>query len=758
MTKLSTKFARAAKRVTSLISATAIAVVGLVAATSAPAHATPVTKPQYVNINRSSLQDGSITIHNGETLRVYIYLSASITSDGQKQITTDAAVTPGISGLTYGSTSYRWEFNGCSGSQMSASTLTATPCATASSATAYVNQNITNNSGSDKSITSNKLAATITYGGTSVSIDTRQFDSSRQASTSELTSGVVYANGDSYMGGGMELCFASGAIAANDVLTWEVSTLNGTTPVSNESSMSNTNPYIEMRYYTMQGASLAKTGDTYTVTVNAPSTTPPTSVNLNIQGSRLTAGTYHFSVDLKKNGVSVLGACSYGPGPGGPVSLLTGALGSAAGIANATIAEKSLGANITTSSAGANGPDGQGGLLVVSPGTTDGTWKVANLTATGPKATFGGSGKITLTPTDPESMIESPGWFGAAQSGWAVSFIPMMGGAEVFWGAKANSTVKRKMFTNENISSFCTSNAPSGYTSGHFGGMSEFSFLNAPTTDPMMTFNCYNEQTDDEKGFIVKITTAGITKVVSTGSVTATQAKPCTKVDTFVNAAATGTGVAALMIISNKAKAVMGQGDPTCYSSNGELGDRRLTTITAAGVAKVYTSNIPTAAIPTAATSVSLTAGSTAGTWVGVVRSGMPSKPTQTIKITATGVVTKLKNITLDAESVFSQTSYVVPVKQLANGSIIAVRTVSVPGMAPAYKYSVAKIDANGKVTTGKVFTLTAANMMDSWSGKNISRLSVSASGVVSYYFVSKYTETANGNKFKVVTWTNPKS
>jgi hypothetical protein len=228
-------------------------------------------------------------------------------------------------------------------------------------------------------------------------------------------------------------------------------------------------------------------------------------------------------------------------------------------------------------------------------------------------------------------------------------------------------------------------------------------------------------------------------------------------VSTFVNAAATTTKVAVIMIIASKAKAAMGMSQPSCYS-NGEIGDRRITTITAAGVAKVGTTNIPTSVIPANASSVHLAPGSTPGTWVGVVRSGVPAKATSTIKITATGAVSKLKSITLDADSVFPQASYFVPVKQLVNGTIIGVRSVTTPGMAPSYKYAVAKIDSNGKVTTGKVLTVTAASMMDTWSAKNLAGLSVAASGVVNYYFVSKYTETANGNKIKVVTWSNPKS
>ena len=749
VTKLSTKIARAAKRVTSLISAAAIAAVGLVASVAAPAQAAPVTKPQYVNIVRTTSQDGSITIHNGETLRVTVSLNGSITSDGVKQITTNAVINQGVTALTYGATSYRWEFNGCMGAQMSALTLTATPCASATGMSIYVNQNITNSSGSDQLITSNSSTATITYGDSTLATSNPQFYASRNPSSSELSNGITYVSGDNFMSGSIQLCFNSSLVSANDELTWDVSVLNGTTPVSNEFSMMNFDPYVEVTYNDMMGSVPAVTGRTYTINSSVISS----GLNMNINSGRLSAGTYHFSVDLKKNGASVLSTCSM-VGPGGPVSLLTGALGSAAGVANAVIAEKSLGSNITTSDRGAFGEDGQGGFIVVSPAVAEGSFTVANLTATGPKANFGGSGKITVTPADPESMLDGTGWFGAAQTGWAASFSGMED-TEVFWGLKANATVKRKVITASALSTFCTTNA-AGYSIGHVGGMMQSPLLSAPTADPMMFVNCFNMQTQGEKNFVVKLTTAGITKVVSASWPTPTDAKPCTSVSTFVNAAATTTKVAVIMIIASKAKASMGMSQPSCYS-NGEIGDRRITTITAAGVAKVGTTNIPTSVIPANA-SVALAPSSTTGAWVGVVRSGVPAKPTSTIKITATGSVSKWKSITLDAASAFPQASYFVPVKQLVNGTIIGLRTLTVPGMTTSYKYAVAKIDSNGKVTTGKVLTVTAASMMDTWSAKNLSGLSISAAGVVNYYFVSKYTETANGNKIKVVTWTNPRS
>lgn len=756
MTKLSNKFARAAKRVTSLISTAAIAVVGLVAATSAPAHAAPVTKPQYVNINRSPLQDGSITIHNGETLRVVIALNASITSDGAKSITTNAAVTPSITGLTYAAPTYRWEFNGCSGAQMSANTLNAVPCATATTLNFYLNQNITNSSGSDKSITANNLTATITYGANELTMTSRQFYAGRNPSSSELASGIVYAQGDSYMSGSIQLCFNSSSVAANDALTWDVSVLNGTTPVSSEHSLMSMDPYIQLQYYTMMNSVTAVTGATYTI----DSATISSGLQLQINSGHLTAGTYHFSVDLKKGGNSVLGTCSMGPGPGGPVSLVTPALGTTgAAVANASISsEMPLGANITTSTSGRNGPDGQGGLLVLSPTLTDGTWTLANLKKTGANSSFAGTGKVTLTP-GAGSIAASTGWYGSAQSGWVVDFFDEEGNTKVFWGTKTARTINQLTISQANVSTFCSTNAGEGFTDGGPGGMSEFDFINAPTVAPMMNFTCVNSSTQGEKHFIVKIATSGFTKVVSTDAVTVTSEKPCSVSSTFVNPAATGTGVAAILVIANTAKATTGMGEPNCWSMNGAVGSRRLTTITAAGVAKVYSTNIPEAAVPAAAKSVALAPGNVSGTWIGVVSAGTPSaKPTHTIKVSATGVVTKFKNITLDANTVFDQTGYVTPIKQLASGSIIVLRRASAMGPSSSVKYAVAKIDSAGKITTGKVLTLGTASPMDVYNNKNLVRWSTTATGVVSQYVVSKYTETPSGNKFKVISWTNPAS
>lgn len=750
VTKLSTKFSRATKRFTSLASATAIALVGLVATSAAPAQAGPVTKPTYLTISRTTnSQTGSVVIHNGESLSVTIMIySASFVSDGTKTAVSTAALDEGIVGLTYGSKGYDWNVIGCTG--VPAMTATVTPCAQATELRGYVRQTITNNSGSDKTITSNMASAVINYGGTALGVQERMSYANRNPSSSELSSGFIYTSDDVNLNGGLTLCLTEGAVSSGDVLTWEVTTLNGTTPVSNVTSF--TDPSIELTYFADNSSNNVVTGNTLTVASPVPS-----QFNLYVNGFNLTSGTYHFSVDLKKNGNSVLTACSTGPGPGGPIALLTGVLGSVAGAANATVSEKALGANVVTSASGAFGPDGQGGLLVLSPSVTPGTYLLANVTPAGAKANFGGSGKISIAPTDPQAMTGSVGWFGSAQSGWALDFYSMDGGNEVVWGAKANAVIKRKVFTTQTLNSFCSTNASAGFTMGHFGAiMSPQEFLNAPTADPMMFFACSNEQTMDEEGFIVKVTTAGITKVVSTKSATVTQAKPCSGVDSFVNPAATGTGVAALLVVRNYAKTAMGNGPASCYGYGGASGNRRLTTITSAGVAKVYTANISTGVIPEASSGVSFGPGSVAGTWVGVVHGGTPAKATRTVKVSATGVVTLLKTMTLDAASVFSQTGSFIPVKQLPNGSILALRRSYVPGMAPSYKWALAKIDATGKVTTGKVLTITAAGMMDSWSPKNLSSYSVSQAGVVNYYFVSKYTETPSGNKIKVVTWVNP--
>ena len=751
MTKLSNNLSRAAKRVFALISSLAVVLTGLVAGVSSPAQAAAVTTPSYLAITRTANQDGTITIHTGESLQVTVRMSASnVTSDGVKTISSDAAVVSGVAGLTYGTKTYMWDFSSCPGGAP-ITTASPVPCAQATQFGLSVYQTITNSSGSDKFVATNAATAKFTYGGNDLSATDSYAYAYRNTTSS---SGIVLTANDSIFSGQISLCVTSGATSANDTLTWVVSTLNGTSPVANETN--NLDPVITLRRYTMAGSVNVTNSSTMTV-----GSTPESSYNLDIYGSHLTAGTYHISVDLQKDGVSVLGSCNNGGGGGGggPTALLTGALGTAGkAVADAASAEKAFGANITTARVGRNSPDGAGGLIVASPGTNPGEWKIANITAAGPNTKFGATGKISLT-ADPDAMVGSAGWYGAAAAGWAVDFWNMSGGTDIYWGTKAAAATKHLAVSQEAITTFCTANAPTGYTGGGFGGMSEFDFLNAPTTDPMMIFTCFNDQTMDEKTFIVKVTTGGFTKVVSMSSATTTVAKPCSATSTYVNPAATKTSVAALLIIANTAKSSMGMGPESCNGVGGAAGDRRITTITAAGVAKVYTTNIPAAAVPANTAGMSIAPGSAAGTWVGVVYAGSPAKPTQTIKISAAAVVTKMKAITLDAASVFPQTaSSMVPVKQLANGSIIVLRRASVmptpPAMGQTVKYAVGEISATGKVTTGKVFTLTASGLMDMYASANMSRASVTSAGVVNYYYTSKY--TADGGKYKVVTWKNP--
>jgi len=740
---------RAAKRGFALVSSLAVVMTGLVAGVSSSAQAAPVTTPNYLTIGRNANGDGTFTIHTGESVQITVRVTATnVTSDGAKAISSDAAVVPGVAGVTYGTKTNMWDFPGCPGGPP-VTTASPVPCVQAQQFNLSVYQTISNSSGSDKTVSTNAATAKFVYGGDDKS--TSDHDAYAYRSTT-ASSGIVLTSNDSSISGNFSLCVTSGATSANDTLTWVVSTLNGTTPVANVAS--NLDPRIILEYYELAGPVAVTNSKTITV-----GSTPASNFSLNIQGTNLTAGTYHLSVDLQKNGASVLSSCNNGGGGGGggmpPAALLAGTLGTAGkAVADATSAEKAFGANITTSSDGRNSPDGAGGLLVASPGTNPGDWKIANINAAGPNTKFGATGKISLT-TDPDAMVGSVGWYGAAAAGWAIDFWNMNGGTDIYWGTKAAAATKHLVVAESAITTFCTANAPAGYSGGHFGGMSEFDFLNAPTTDPMMLFACFNEQTMSEMTFIVKITTGGFTKVVSTSSVTTTDAKPCSTSGTYVNPVATKTTVAALIVVANTAKASMGMGPESCYGFGGAVGNRRITTITAAGVAKVYTTNIPAAAVPATASGMSIAPGSAAGTWVGVVYAGTPSKPTQTIKISAAGVVTKMKAITLDAATIFPQTaSSLTPVKQLANGSILAIRRASVPGMSPLTKYAVAKIDAAGKVTTGKVLTLAATGGMDSFAPENMSRYSVTSAGVVNYYYTSKY--TADGGKYKVVTWKNP--
>ena len=301
-----------AKRIFALFVTSAIAATGLISAVAIPASAAPVTKFDWVSISRVNVNN-EFTLRPNETLSVR--LSSNVDpfigdGTGTTQLSSNLAVTPGISGVAYGSKYYNWSISGTvSGSSCSQSLMTATvtPCASATRVNYSVSQSLTNNTSSPKTITTNMATAQLTYGTTVLTATTNaSADRSIYQSSPEMNSGVIISSDDRFLNGSITLCLDSTRVAVGDVLTWQKSaTINGTV-ISDSYHVSN--PYITVE---RNGSALAN------LTLTAPL---PTQIMVNVSGGNLgsSPGTLAISVDLQKAGVSVLTACpSQGGGGGG---------------------------------------------------------------------------------------------------------------------------------------------------------------------------------------------------------------------------------------------------------------------------------------------------------------------------------------------------------------------------------------------------------------------------------------------------------
>ena len=183
MTKLSTKFARAAKRVTSLISATAIAVVGLVAAGAAPAQAAPVASNAISAIR--SFSNGELILRPGEgaSIQITLWTKDSYDISTTYSAGTNVVVTPNETlgaGLTIsGTRSYygaffkssdynQHMFSSDSGDRTFSTTMayTADDVAAANTRWRWSQRLYVKNTGSSNA--TYRIAPTVTAGGTTV--------------------------------------------------------------------------------------------------------------------------------------------------------------------------------------------------------------------------------------------------------------------------------------------------------------------------------------------------------------------------------------------------------------------------------------------------------------------------------------------------------------------------------------------------------------------------------------------------------------
>jgi hypothetical protein len=299
-----TGFKVSAKRVTALISAAALSLLGLVA-TNTAANAASITKFSYASIQRQVTSD-TFTLRANETIRGVVSASiSSFSSDGVTAISSDHGITPLIPGVTYGQKSYQWTSNGCTPSMVL--TATATPCGGATSIEVYVFQNVTNTTGSPITITANLSSAKFTYGSDEISATQENVSANKflSGNDSMLTTGLVLTSDDTSVYGNIDACLDDTLYDVGDTLTWSSSaSINGTV-LADDYSFNSTYMYFRNGGNPLTSFEVAAG--------------QMTNIYLSVQGGsiNLTPGTLSISVDLKNDGVSVLKACPTG---GGPVS------------------------------------------------------------------------------------------------------------------------------------------------------------------------------------------------------------------------------------------------------------------------------------------------------------------------------------------------------------------------------------------------------------------------------------------------------
>ena len=297
-----TGFKVSAKRVTALISAAALSLLGLVA-TNTAANAASITKFSYASIQRQVTSD-TFTLRANETIRGVVSASiSSFSSDGVTAISSDHGITPLIPGVTYGQKSYQWTSNGCTPSMVN--TVTATPCGGATSIDVYVFQNVTNTTGSPITITANLSSAKFTYGSDEISATQENVSANKflSGNDSMLTTGLVLTSDDTSVYGNIDACLDDTLYDVGDTLTWSSSaSINGTV-LADDHSFNSTYMYFRNGGNPLTSFEVAA-GQT-------------TNLYLSVQGGNinLSPGTLSISVDLKNDGVSVLKTCPTGGGP-----------------------------------------------------------------------------------------------------------------------------------------------------------------------------------------------------------------------------------------------------------------------------------------------------------------------------------------------------------------------------------------------------------------------------------------------------------
>ena len=287
------------------VSKTIIAVLSSIGLTfglfSAPANAAAVTVPNSALVGRA-INSHSFILKANETLEVGALLNASVMgANGVAEASSNLAIVPQAGVIEVRDANWYWSAYGdeC---QNESSTVTFVPCSAATSISVNLYQTVINLSEEEVIVQVNTGTASISLSGSTITNYEPYTYADRTVSPEALATGIVSDVGDSSVRAFFTVCLED-SVAPGEILEWETSaTKNGGAHSPNWT-------------YTNNGNSLVN------ITVAA---TPVLEYRVLATTDPATAGTYTHSVDLQKDGVSVLVACPE-PAPPEPLFSLGGA-------------------------------------------------------------------------------------------------------------------------------------------------------------------------------------------------------------------------------------------------------------------------------------------------------------------------------------------------------------------------------------------------------------------------------------------------
>ena len=519
-------------------------------------------------------------------------------------------------------------------------------------------------------------------------------------------------------------------------------TISGVTDASSYQCRAQLNGATVSTGYLTEATPLSPAGGTCTISNLSQSTT----YQISVSSYSSVEGAGAWSAATSATTTSGGGGGGSTPQVLGVLQALTGATTPGAVVSSAkTMVSASVVAPTSRAYNGANGD-------VFYAGLSAGTLTITHNTATGGDARFNGSGSVVI-PNVMSTMGVS--YLGASGSSWVASYRLTTGETGYKWGKMTVATgQKTQLVTSAQTAALCTAQFGSTYNAG------SGNLIGTSIEAPVVNVSCMSmsDPNAPAKNVLVSIKVASgatspyvvITKLTNYTSTTA----QCAQVNYGRNPVAKSTDAAMVAVVTTYAKT-----NNMCMSPVSPT-KREVITVSAAGKKLKSALATTTQILPNTQT-MTIGPGSTKNTWIGatsVAAQMGPGLPGHLFAIDANAKVAKKANITFNttgtqaaSNAAFSSYSILNLSKGVSASNAIGVRLGSATGVIGQSWAGFTISLSTGKITTGRVQTVTADNYTGYQSGQNMNVYVPT----IDFKKVNFYTLTdVAAKQYKVVTWT----